>query len=255
MKVLITRPINESTELAIKLKLAGIVAWPLTIFKFLPGQELFNLDYAFKIIKKNDIICVTSKKAIEYSTIHCSKYQLTWPSISQYYAIGPGTAQLLYYKIGYIAQHPTCIFNSESLLKLINLKKIKNKIILILQGDHGRMILENTLKKHGARVIKITCYQRYRIKKYSNTEILKWKHRKINTLVITSMSTLKAIYNIFSINKQETWFLKCKLLVVGHRLKKYAQQLGWKNIFISNSANNKCLFQMLTMIKSLSNEI
>ncbi|CAL4325766.1 Uroporphyrinogen-III synthase [Buchnera aphidicola (Eriosoma lanigerum)] len=249
MKILITRPHLESIELQKKLRLIGISAWSLPILNFYPGIGLKYLSKIISTISKNSIICMTSKKAIEYASMYLKSLNIPWPSDVQYYTIGKESSLLFQKKTGKKSQYPILIENSENLLKLIDLKIIKKKTILILKGNQGRNILKNAFITKGANVILIECYKR-KIKKIdSKKETKKWKKKKIDTIVVTNSTTLHALYKIFSSRNSKSWFLQCNLLVISIRLKILAKNLGWDKIYISKKSNNNSLLEKLLDIK------
>jgi len=83
----------------------------------------------------------------------------------------------------------------------------------------------------------------------SNIEVKKWRFYKIDTLLVTSSEALYQIKNIISNANQSQWLLECKIFVVGKRLLQIAKKLGWKDIIVSNYANNE---SFLKIIKSIN---
>jgi len=133
-------------------------------------------------------------------------------------------------------------------LKILHKDQIQNNKIILLQGENGRTLIKNKLKKEGFNICLIECYKRVLKVLDANIEVKKWRSSKINTLVVTSGETLYQLKIVLSNVNQIEWLLKCKLFVVGERLSKIARNLGWKDIIVSNYANNKCFFETIKKI-------
>ncbi|WAI11767.1 MAG: uroporphyrinogen-III synthase [Buchnera aphidicola (Macrosiphum albifrons)] len=134
------------------------------------------------------------------------------------------------------------------MLKILYRDKIKNNKIVLLQGENGRKLIEKKLKKDGFKICLIECYKRVVKVLDSNIEIKKWRFYKINTLLITSSEALYEIKNIISNTNQNQWLFKCKIFVVGRRLLQIAKKLGWKDIIVSNYANNEHFLETIKKI-------
>ncbi|WP_261979235.1 uroporphyrinogen-III synthase [Buchnera aphidicola] len=126
---------------------------------------------------------------------------------------------------------------------------MKNNKIVLLQGENGRKLIAKKLKKEGFKICLIECYKRVFKVLDSNIEVKKWRFYKIDTLLVTSSEALYQIKNIISNANQSQWLLECKIFVVGKRLLQIAKKLGWKDIIVSNYANNE---SFLKIIKSIN---
>nr|WP_261979453.1 uroporphyrinogen-III synthase [Buchnera aphidicola] len=124
-------------------------------------------------------------------------------------------------------------------------KCIKDKKILLLQGENGRKLIKNSLKKNGFNVSLVECYKRVFKNINIELELKKWKFYKINTLLVTNSEILNKLNDIFDDINQKKWLFECKIFVVGDRLKKLAKEIGWKNIIVSEYANNDYLLKLI----------
>ncbi|WP_261979525.1 uroporphyrinogen-III synthase [Buchnera aphidicola] len=120
----------------------------------------------------------------------------------------------------------------------------KSKIIL-LKGENGRKLVETSLIKNNYNISIIECYKKVFKIINNHVEIKKWRSYKINTLVVTSGELLKRLNEIVDISNKQEWLFKCKIFVVGNRLSRIAQKIGWRDIIISNYANNKNLLNII----------
>ncbi|WP_044005647.1 uroporphyrinogen-III synthase [Buchnera aphidicola] len=131
------------------------------------------------------------------------------------------------------------------MLKILYKDKIKNDKIILLQGENGRTLIEKNLKKEGFKICLIQCYKRVFKILDGKMEIKKWRSYKIDTLIVTSGESLYALKNIFSNTNQTKWLFRCKIFVVGRRLSQIAKNLGWKDIIVSNYANNEFFLEII----------
>lgn len=147
MKILITRPSPEGEKLTYSLNNIGIPAWHFSLFKFFPSISKKSLPKKFYELYTSDVIIVFSKKSIYYTNLFLKKNNLQWPSYPEYYAIGNSTALFLYKYIKKKIFTPLNIENSENLLKLLENIDLNNSKITLLQGEKGRQLVRNSLKK------------------------------------------------------------------------------------------------------------
>lgn len=138
--------------------------------------------------------------------------------------------------------------SSENLLLLPTLTNIHGKRALILQGKNGRKKLGNVLKKRGVKVEYCECYYRKQINYNGEEQGNRMIKLGINTLVVTSGEMLKQLYYLLPKNHRKSWLICCKLIVVSNRLAYIAKRLGWKDIVMAKTANNKDLIKLLLNI-------
>lgn len=115
----------------------------------------------------------------------------------------------------------------------------------MLKGENGRKLVETSLIKNNYNISIIECYKKVFKIINNHVEIKKWRSYKINTLVVTSGELLKRLNEIVDISNKQEWLFKCKIFVVGNRLSRIAQKIGWRDIIISNYANNKNLLNII----------
>ncbi|WAI18077.1 MAG: uroporphyrinogen-III synthase [Buchnera aphidicola (Aphis craccivora)] len=120
----------------------------------------------------------------------------------------------------------------------------KSKIIL-LKGENGRKLVEKNLRKNNFNISIIECYKKIFKNINNHSEIKKWRSYGINTLIVTSGEILNRLNETIDILNKNEWLFKCKIFVVGKRLSQIAKKIGWKDIIISNYADNKNLLKIV----------
>ena len=134
---------------------------------------------------------------------------------------------------------------SEVLLQLPELQNIAGKKALVLRGNGGRELLAETLTARGADVTLCECYQRCPIHYDGAEEAMRWQSRDVKTIVVTSGEMLQQLLTLIPLWYRENWLFKCRLLVVSERLAKLAQEMGWQDIQVADSADNDALLRAL----------
>lgn len=192
MTILITRPLPDGQELVSMLRILGIQAYCLPLIKFIPGDNLKNLSYSINQLNINDMIFSLSKQAIYHVNAYLNKNNIKWPSWIKYYAIGPKTGSILHQYSGHTIIYPHEKSNTEKLIKMLNIKELKNRKAIILQNKYGRTLLKKTLKSYGVIVNSIECYKII----YNNFngfkigEQLKKKNKNISNYQCTNFKTI-----------------------------------------------------------------
>lgn len=239
------RPSPVGEELVKNLNKIGVPSWHFSLFDFFPSLSAISLSQNINELYTSNVILVFSKNAIYYTNLYFKKNNLQWPSHVKYYAIGKSTANVLYRYIKKKIIFPKKRENSENLLRILYKKVSKKDKIVLLQGENGRKLIEINLKKSGFKVCIVECYKRV-LKKINGTiESKKWRLYQINSLVVTSSEILYQLTTIISETDQIEWLFKCKIFVVGRRLSKIAQKLGWKDIVVCRYADNEHLFKII----------
>lgn len=249
MTILITRPSPAGDDLVIRLQAQGLAAWSLPLIKFTPGNDLIQLTAQLATLRQGDMVFILSQHAIHFAQSYMAPVERIWPDRLNYYAIGHRTALAFQAVSGLAASYPVGQENSETLLQLPALKAIQGKRALILRGNGGRALLEETLNQRGGRVTLLECYQRHPCCYNGSTEARRWRKHHIDTLVVTSGEMLQLLYSLFPMVDRVEWLLRCRLVVVSERLATLARGLGWQIIVVADGADNDVLLRTLHKLK------
>lgn len=245
MSILVTRPSPQGEELVSRLRALGREAWSFPLIEFTPGRELAKLSGHLAALGEGDLLFALSQHAVEFAHAHLQQQGKGWPPAPGYFAIGRTTALALHKVSGIDVRYPRDREISEVLLQLPELQNVADKKALIMRGNGGRELLGETLQKRGASVTFCECYQRNPRHYDGAEEAMRWESRGVNRLVVTSGEMLQQLWALIPQWYRERWLLLCEMLVVSERLAQQAQELGWRNIRVADSADNDALLRAL----------
>ena len=161
-------------------------------------------------------------------------------------AIGNSTKIALQKKGFSVDISPEQTFNSEALLQLddFDSSQIHNQSILIIKGEGGRQLLQDTLAEKGARVVLAEVYKR-KIPDVDIQPLLEnWSKNQIQWVTVTSNETLKNLYHMLNEQGQD-WLRNTRLIVPSERCLQLAQQLGVKQILLAQAATDQAMLDII----------
>lgn len=156
--VLVTRPAERADALCARLATDGATVHhaPLIAIEPLPAtaaQRALAQD-----LDRFDVVIVTSRNAVQHGLPLLASFWPQWPVGQRWLAVGAATAAALAVH-GIAAQAPADA-RSEGLLALPVLTAIAGRRVLLLTGEGGRGLLEETLAGRGAQVARLAVYRR-----------------------------------------------------------------------------------------------
>lgn len=235
---LITRPEKQGRVLAQKCLSQNIEPFVQPMFEYRKNCSKEDIFRALQP-KSPDTLIFVSVAAVELANkIHPLGY---W-SFNEVIAVGNATQSALE-RLGIKAITPE-LHTSEGLLLLTSLQSIKDKEIIIVRGNGGRELIEETLTIRGANVQYLEVYKRLAIALPSSTA-LDWKKQKINCIVITSNALLESVVNLIDVC-DNYWRKTCLWVVASHRIAKSARALGIENVVDAKGAHDEAILTAIT---------
>lgn len=245
MSILVTRPSPAGEQLVNRLRARGKAAWHLPLIDFTPGNDLPHLPQHLADLSDGDLLFIVSQHAINYAHPWLTQQGVSWPARLHYYTMGRSTSLRLHGLSGLPVSYSDEGETSEDLLRLPALARINGKRALILRGNGGREVLEQTLHWRGIQTTYCECYRRSPILYDGEEQGRCMRTLGIDTLVITSGEMLEQFYTLMPEYYRYTWMMPCRLIVVSRRLAMRARQLGWMDIVVANAADNDALMRVL----------
>lgn len=151
--------------------------------------------------------------------------QRTLPANLRWAAIGPTTAQELQSHGVEQVLTPNERFDSESLLKMPEMKQVKGQRVVIFRGVGGRDVLASQLIKRGAEVVFAESYRRITPPLDITQLHGLWQNGHMHAIVVTSSEALRYLLEYV---KTHPWFTEVPLFVNHARIAENAMQGGFQ---------------------------
>lgn len=239
IRVLITRPAEQSEALQAMVKEAGGIAVSLPLLAIAAEVDAESKQRC-KFISGYDWVIFISQNAVRHALSLLPSSN--WADSTAIAAIGSATTNALR-QAGYpVDIQPDESVNSEGLLQALNEEALSGKKILIVRGKGGRETLAEGLCQRGALVDYAEVYRRFcpEIKAQQLTQIL---HNGIDVITIASGETLQNLASIIKTvalnDEQKQQLRSCPLIVVSERIKSLAMRLGFSaQIIVAKQPDN-----------------
>lgn len=229
LTILNTRPTHQNNTLhaaltaigfqVINIPLLTIKPTPLTWLRYLPSFTQIH------------VAVFTSRNAVEYFFNGLTHQGIRWPNHIKILAIGQGTAQaLLQYKQP-VDEMPS-VADSEHLLQCLPLQQVAGKTILIIKGQGGRQLLEETLQQRQAHVITLPVYRRGKPRIRFQLKRL-WQHNTLDMIILTSQQAIEQLFAC-SDTHIHAWLKQKKAVVISARLALCAKRAGMQQVILAS---------------------
>ncbi len=228
-QLIVTRPAGLAGSLFEKLHRAA----PGILFKHLPLISISPLEYQLSHSSQVDGAIFISRNAVEYFSVDLLGTEVILT------AVGDNTASLLEQNSGRKVIYPEQM-NSEGLIKLAALYDIKGQHWLIVKGQGGRTLINDTLLERGAIVDEIEVYKR-KLPDFSIQQALKEAHCDNTGWIITSGEALTNLYRILGLASYPKH--RVKVIISSDRLAHEADMKGFEIIAQSEGASEAQLVQ------------
>jgi uroporphyrinogen-III synthase len=242
LRVLITRPAHQAKELATQTQSYGGIAIHFPTLEITRTNNIKKIILVLKGLNQYKFIIFISPNSVFKTAEYIHGIWPNWPSNTKTIATGPGTALALKQRDLPSDHCPEVDFNGIGLLNLAELQDIKQKKILLIKGEGGRLHLAKSLRARGAQIDNLNVYKR-QLPKIDKDNVPNLE--TIDVIICTSHSGLKNLVSLLYPYWQDNLFQK-QLLVISPRLADSAKKLGFvKPPLISDNATNTAILQIL----------
>jgi len=248
LRVLVTRPAQQSSALLNRLKEAGAVPVPFPLLQITAIDENHS---GFQKVKQSILdldlyqhVIFISPNAAALGGEWIDQYWPQLPVRINWFAIGSRTAEVLNnYGIG--AYHNPLGYDSESLLTTPELNNIEDHSILIMRGVGGREKLADELRARGAKVSYAELYERER-PHYTNKDIVQALSPAPDVILISSG---EALNNLADLARQAELSLDslsgCHIIVPSERINTIARGMGFEHITTASGPDDQAMLDTL----------
>lgn len=244
IKALVTRPQPQALAQHLQHLGAQAICWPT--IEIVAINDNHALKQQLKSAAQADTLIFVSQYAVEIAFMLAKQHLMQFDR--QVLAVGQRTAERLQQQ-GLSQVVSPRQQNSEGLLALPQLQQVAKQQIVIIAGENGRALLQDTLTKRLARVEKIAVYRRQLPK--NDTGILQQNWPSINVLISTSADGLRHLVTLLQPLFAQMLFDK-PLLVVSRNMLQLAQQLGFKQIIQAQAADDRSISTALARWKQMT---
>ena len=246
VSVLVTRPVHQAENLSQLIEAAGGVA-----VKF-PTIEIARLSdsEAQPIATVNELtydwLIFISANAVTMHGYYSDSDRIKKFKSVRIAAMGKST-ELVLQKAGYVvdlvAKNGA---STEDLLAMPELLQVKNQRILIIRGQGGREELANVLQLRGASVDYLDVYKRI-VPNIDNSNLIGLL--KKHCLDIITITSAEALQNLLSMVGEsfKQHLLEVPLVVVSHRIRIIAAEIGFKRIAVAVSPSDMAILDTVIM--------
>ena len=222
--VLVTRPSGQADNLCNIIENAGGKAIRFPAIEISPIDDPQSVTPIIDRLDSYDMAIFISANAVKYA-IQSIKTKRDFPECMALAAIGNATRKALEDEGLKADIYPTRQFDSEALLDLPKMQRVKGKKILIFRGGGGRELLKKTLVERGAHVDYAELYQRTIPAQKSNMLDQYWKKNAIDIVTVTSNQALDNLFILAGeLGKQN--LVTTPIVVISQRMVQNAMEKG-----------------------------
>lgn len=242
LKVVVTRPSQQSEEILLQLDEAGASTLKLPLLEIVKSNNTSMIHRVLTRLDRYDSILFVSTNAVRFALADMQDGHLSQLEKANVWAIGHATASALQSAGINTIQLPVDGVNSEALLQMPQMQKVTNQQILVFQGGNGRSLLYDTLSERGAQVDCLDVYQR-QAPIYNKSVVESLRH-DADVIMITSG---EALMNLVALSKTaQLDFNELVLLVGSHRIAIIAgNELQHGGLIVANNPTDKAMMNAL----------
>ncbi len=233
MAVLVTRPEGKADGLIAQLNQAGLTAYHQPLLTSTP----ITTDSHFPT---PDVAVFISQDAV---ASFCEQHTLAPTTLLV--AVGKATQTALQNAFQREVLCPKQ-HDSEGLLALPLFQQIAGKHVLLVKGEGGRALIQDTLLRDGALLTCLEVYRREPIEGDRNQWVSNWQQQQINSIVITSVASFDALIMGMS-DESRTWLSQCQFVVVSQRIQSHLldNYIAPEQIRLSQGASDHAICKAL----------
>lgn len=224
--IIVTRPVAQAGSLIDMLKSLGANVIHFPVIAISAAENHKQLLVQTKALGSYDIAIFISRNAAIFGSALINQAGGR-PLKTKIAAIGSGTAQQLQAE-GITADIVASgAANSESLLSAPAMSSVDGRRIIIFRGNGGREKLADSLRKRGAIVDYLECYERKRPSTDSDILTSLWDSDTIHGIILTSAEGLKNLYQM--VKKEDLSRLNSTpMYVISSTMVELCGKLGYK---------------------------
>ncbi len=243
--IVVTRPMEQSTELVCLLQKAGARAITFPAIRIEAPETWHSLDGALDHLARFSWAIFTSRNAVHFALSRWQgrEFRVPWPSTVRIAAVGRETARALR-EFGVEVHLVPDRFSSEGLLEISDLQDVAGLEMAIFAGDQGRELLETTLRQRGALVEKVFCYRRT-VPGANPTPLLHaWARGELHAVTVTSPEIFNNFYQMVG-GLGQRWLKNTPIIAISSLTAEAVTSKGLPSPWTAPEASNAGLLSAL----------
>ena len=228
MHILLTRPLEDCSEMILKFQSLG------NIVSHLPLLKIDKVSYdEFDLLNPKGII-FTSANAVKYLNI--KKIDKKLPC----FCVGNATEKKVR-SVGF-QNVITAEGNAENLKELIlqNFDQKNGKIIYV-SGETISTNLDQQLLKEGYNIKRIVNYRAIHIESFNDDFVKKLKINMPDTVYVYSQNSALSFLKFIKLYQSEDLWMNTNLMCIGEKTSAILNEIKWKKIFLFNPGEEEFL--------------
>ena len=228
MHILLTRPLEDCSEMILKFQSLGHKV------SHLPLTKVEKVDYADINFTDYGGIIFTSANAIKFLNLNNQNKKI------KCFCVGDATEKKAR-SVGF--QNTMAAEGNISNLKELILRNYesKDKKILYISGEVVSVDLDTQLHKDGLHVKRVINYRVIHNNKFDNSFVKELKIYLPNIVYIYSQNTALSFLNFIKNNRFENLWMDTNLMCISEKTSKILNEIKWKKIFLFNPGEEEFL--------------
>ena len=228
MHILLTRPLEDCSELILKFQSLGhqVSHLPLLTIEKVNYEEINFFDYGGIIFTSANAIKFIDLKKID-KNIMC-------------FCVGDATEKKAR-TAGFqntIAAEGNVLNLKELILQNYN---IKSKPLLYISGETISADLDKQLQKEGYNIKRVVNYRVNHNQKFDENFIKELKINVPDLVYVYSQNSASSLLNFIKIHQTENIWMNTNLMCIGEKTSSILNEIKWKKIFLFNPGEEEFL--------------
>ena len=228
MHILLTRPLEDCSELILKFQSLGhqVSHLPLLTIEKTNYEEINFFDYGGIIFTSANAIKFIDLKKIDKNII-C-------------FCVGGATEK----KAGAVGfQNTVAAEGNVSNLKELILQNydLKNKPLLYISGEKISANLDEQLINEGYNIKRIINYRVSHNQKFDEKFVNELKIKIPDLVYVYSQNSASSLLNFIKIHQTENIWMNTNLMCIGEKTSSILNEIKWKKIFLFNAGEEEFL--------------
>ena len=228
MHILLTRPLENCSEMILKFKSLGhqVSHLPLLTIEKMKYEEINFSDYSG--------IIFTSANAIKFLDINKLDKNIMC------FCVGDATEKKAR-SVGF--QNTIAASGNVSNLKELILQNytFKNKPLLYISGETISVDLDQQLLKDGYLIKRVINYKVNQSQTYDENFVKELKLNMPDIVYLYSQNSASSFLNFIKLNQIENLWMNTNLMCIGEKTSSILNEIKWKKIFLFNPGEEEFL--------------